>query len=502
MVTAAFAIVASQSVFIDTKTPIAGASVGPKFLSHGWELGQMVNYLGSMDQVLIAASSHLSPTIVRVGGISGDWYKYVGFDSSEVSWWPSSDYNLTLPMFKTLTAFFGATNMSLFFTLNELFGRNCSEPIPDCPQCPPEWCENEWDMSNVRAFLQRVHDDPSVMNGVAPMFELGNELRGHEAAANTTQDIIRLGALIQSIWSDKPSADRPQLWGPSTDACSDTGQMEIMMNITGALGVTGYSFHSYPFGGSPRDNITARLLNSTWLRSGVLTGSNASGCIDTWVLPGGPRDGGLGLWVTETSSSWNTTLPSPGQNAFAEGFFTLANWGALSAKGIATTMRWAFAESSPFAMFSRNATRWEVAHDFWLFVAMRRALGLGDSNVLAVSGDAASGAILHAYCASNNNGTVIVTAVNVQATTVEINLGGITTLPRKEWIFTAPAGNLSSIAPWLNGGDVALRVTDAGGLPDNFAPAWVDASGISVLTLPPLSQSIFELVQANGAACM
>ena len=296
-----FVAVGSQSVIIDTLTPIA--SIGPHFLSHGWEMGQMVNYLESMsDPVLIATSSHLSPTIVRVGGISGDWYRYIGFDGSdvtnrEVGWWPSSDFNFTVPMFQTLTAFFAATNMSLFFTLNELYGRNCSDPIPGCPQCPPEWCEGAWDMSNVRSFLQRVHDDPGVMNGVSPLFELGNELRGHEAAANTTKDIIGLGALIQSIWSDKPSAERPQFWAPSTDACSDPGQMGIMKNITGALGVTGFSFHSYPFGGSPNDNITERLLNSTWLRNGVLSGSNATGCIDTWASPGGPKDGGLGLWV-------------------------------------------------------------------------------------------------------------------------------------------------------------------------------------------------------------
>ena len=503
-----FATVASAQVLIDTSTPPIN-SVGNSFLSHGWEMGQMYNYLGDMaEPVFILAASKLSPTIVRVGGISADFYQYIGFSSSTSKavgaplssgsgWWPDSDFNLTIENVRTLTGFLAAANLSILFTLNEMYGRNCSEPVPDCPTCPNEWCDGPWNMSNVEAFLHGVHDDASIFSGVPLMFEVGNELRGHEFAQNTTADVKALASLIQTIWADVPASKRPPLWAPSTDACSDPEQIAIMNNLTGAPGVTGFSFHSYPGGGN---NVSSKILNETWLRYGVLAGSDANDCIDAWKVPGGPRDNGLGLWVTETSSSWSTTLPPPAQNSFIEGFFSLANWGAFANAGVGTTMRWSFAEQSPFALFSKNGTRWEVAADYWLYVCMRRALGVGTSAVLPVTGDELTGALVHAYCSSNQNGTVIITAVNVHSYSISFNLN-VPTLPRAEWIFTASAG-LASFAPVLNGDTASpLQTTDEGDLPSNFISRQIDIGGDAVILLPPLSQSIIELIGADASAC-
>lgn len=75
-------------------------------------------------------------------------------------------------------------------------------------------------MTNVKAFLQRLHD-LKLVGGKSPLyaFEVGNELVSHEYARNTTEDMIALASLIQDIWSDVPVGDRPGLYGPSTDAC-------------------------------------------------------------------------------------------------------------------------------------------------------------------------------------------------------------------------------------------------------------------------------------------
>lgn len=510
--------VVSATVTATIQTTKIVSTIPAAFASFGWEMDGMIGLLSTMaDPRFAATAKHLAPAIIRVGGITGDWVRYVNLtgeatDTSYAStrnaelsgYWPTSEGNLSLAMFKTLYDFVAAADLKMLFMLNELHGRNCQLPTPGCPACDHAWCEGAWDTSNVRDFLQTLHD-AGMVGGEGPLyaFELGNELISHLDPITNVEDIVEAAGIIQSIWSDVPVSKRPGLYAPSTDVCSSPAQLEIMRNITNVSGVSGFTFHGYPGqSGTGSNNLTSLLLNSTWLRQGIMTGSDAVGCISAWDA--GPRAAGLELLLTESSSSWAVNLPPPAQNSFLHTFFTVAELGQYSMTGVGLVARWAFSEGSPFATIRKNdaADRFDVAADYWIILAQKATSGSG---VLAASVPDDSGVLVYAVCGVAGAGAVTVSAVNPGASPVTLSLvtgdgSRIAQAPRTEWVFTAPSGNLSSLAPSLNGGP-PLVMNDDASLPSAFAPATVMAGGADIV-LPPFSASYFTLTNANAAACL
>lgn len=486
------------------------AQHGAKFASLGWEAQVCLNeYLvpGALtDARFVRAASGLAPATVRIGGITGDWLRYVSSSPAfplpsppTAGYWPSAPENFTYAQFDTMLGFFAATNLSLMFMLSELYGRNCSAPVPGCASCAPNWCVGDWDTSNVRAFVQHIHDAGLfIPGGTGPLasFELGNELVGHLPADVNVADITQMAAILDAVWADTPDALRPSLYAPSTDACSPA-QLEIMANITRLARVKGFSYHAYPGeSGLGPDALPSILLNSTWLRSEILRASGSYLCLDAWNA--GPRAAGLELLVTESSSSWNLPLPAPAQNSFLNGFFTIAELGQYAQTGVSLVARWAFAEPSPFGTLIYNATaaQWDAAHDYFLLAAYKRVVG---GAVLAASGDAATDALVYAYCGQARNGSVVITASNPG--TADVGLAfAVPAAPRLEYVFTAPGGNLSATTPILNGDAAApLRLAADGSMP--AMPAAYVAAGATV-TVPARSQALFVLLDAALPACM
>lgn len=561
---------AALDITIDLRSTIATSS--PLLSSFGWEAWQMLDSLHEIsDPRSEAIAGHLSPSVIRVGGITADWFRYVldsGLDSSTDElvgrtvigneqhlvggFWPTAPENITLSQFYNLTAFMKRSNLSLLFDLNELFGRNCNTTKPGCPSCN-DWCGSSptfpgWDTSNVRDFLQRLHDDKMAGgNNSLFGFELGNELAGHLDPAENTADILALSEMIHSIWSDVSESERPIFVAPSTDDCYDNyGQTsQIMKNVSKA--VDAFSFHAYPAGDG--HDLVSLLTNASWLRTGILTGSNAQQCLDDWNNVG-PREDGMGLWVTEASSSWNwqgSTDPpwppgQPGQNSFMHGFFTLSELGTYAKLGVPVVARWAFALGGSFGLLSYAPSpidRFDVAADFWVILAQKRLMGEG---VLSVSGDdvADSNVLAFAQCTSlsalenehydisrmrkagsglrvrellsikstgNVNGSITIMAVNVGTEPSSLSLlaagvgaGNIATTPRLEYIFTAQDGDIGSLSSLLNDDTTPLRVLPDGSLP-SLTARYVDVGGAADLTLPPLSQAFFVLLNAGASAC-
>lgn len=162
-------------------------------------------------------------------------------------------------------------------------------------------------------------------------------------------------------------------------------------------------------------------------------------------------------------------------------------------------------DGSPFALLALNATRgsWDAAADYFVLHAYLKTVGSG---VLAVSGAEASDAVLvFAHCAAApfaGNGSVTVFAINVSEEPQDLDVSGVSaTVPRVEYVLTAPGGDLSSFTPVLNADSAALRLNDDGSLPP-FAGAFVAAGGAAPLTLPPRSQGFFVLLDAGAPACM
>lgn len=190
MASSAVAVSGSQSPLSIT---IGGsiAQLSPLLVSHGWEAWQALDALHKMlDPRASTIASHMSPGIVRLGGITADWLQYTFDDAIEApadttsfddaievpadttssgllgGFWPLYDRNLSYAALRNLTAFCARANLSMLLDLNELFGRNCNTTKPTCASCgswcglPPEF--PSWDTSNVRALLQRLHDDGAV----------------------------------------------------------------------------------------------------------------------------------------------------------------------------------------------------------------------------------------------------------------------------------------------------------------------------------------------------
>ena len=402
---------ATSQVSVSIETSKLISKMSPTFVSFGWEMDGMIGCLPYLsDTRFRKIASHLSPAIIRVGGITGDFVKYteIPANSSNIAnivntavtphasnkstnsahemhrnslgYWPTTEKNLTMAMFSELTDFMAASNLSLLFMLNELHGRDCHTANPGPAPVPgPKnvWCSGDWDPSNMETFLQYLHDTKQV-GASAPTyaFELGNELITHMSAKTNVEDIKKAAGIIQSIWADTPPEQRPGLYAPSTDACRVQEQMQIMQNITGVPGVAGFTFHAYPGGGTypggPPFNLTKLILDPDWLGNLFVAPQQPSqNCLDTWngkttTFPpihdhssnlSSPRSSGLQLLLTESSSSYTWDLPPPAQDSFLHTLFTVAELGQYASTGVGLVARWAFSENTPFATIRVRETR-------------------------------------------------------------------------------------------------------------------------------------------------
>lgn len=111
-------------------TVVVGAPVNriaATFAGFGWEFGQMMGYREDMaDPAYIACAANLAPSIVRVGGISADFYQYppprLDRSSASLGWWPTRASNFTAADLQTLLGFFKASGNTLMLTLSEFYG--------------------------------------------------------------------------------------------------------------------------------------------------------------------------------------------------------------------------------------------------------------------------------------------------------------------------------------------------------------------------------------------
>jgi Glycosyl hydrolase family 79, N-terminal domain len=501
-------IVVGMSVEVDLAS---STTVSPYFLGAGWEMYSFLQYYyhGNLTSpVWINIASHLAPGVVRVGGITADWVKYVttpvaGRHRVESSitdppYWPTTEANLTVngagSMFQELLNFFNSAKLHFVFDLNELHGRNCHTGANNAT------CVGAWDVSNLIEFLRFVRDNNWYDGGQQSQllgFELGNELVSHLSPASNIVDIHTLRALVNDIWSDSPFGV-PLIVGPSTDTCRDSaGTFDIMQAVSNALDA--FTFHSYP--GQDGSAILHQLNNVTWLRTNILMDdlhANASGCIDYWQTN---IDGktNMGLWVTESNVGYATD-PVVSYKSFLNGNWYLSALGQYATTGVSVFARWAFAEETPFALTYYNSTRqgWDVAADYFLAVLHKRVAGERVLKLTSVPYD--SPALVYGYCSRGfNNGSITLVAVNPSDSAVPVTLlpSSIAVSPRLEYVITAPGGNYNTTTPSLNGGP-GMRIGLDGSLP-SMDPVYISNSP---LMLQPNSQSFLVLINANMDLCV
>ena len=161
--------------------------------------------------------------------------------------------------------------------------------------------------------------------------------------------------------------------------------------------------------------------------------------------------------------------------------------------------RWSFSESTPFATIRNvwdpqtKTSNYRLAADYWVLLIHKATVG---RNVLSTDVPKDSPVLAYASCGKHGNGSVVISISNPSNTAVTLGLD-LPHTPRFEYVLTAPSGNLSSVAPVLNGG-AQLELSTRGELPDAFAPAFV---GDGTITVPAHACGFFVLLEAGAVAC-
>ena len=163
--------------------------------------GQMRDW---QDPRLIRAASHLSPAVIRVGGITADFVQYTPDDHPTgrptepappralpmpmgrtakrpmKGFWPTGpEGNLSIGFLGNLTDFFAAANLSLMLDLNELHGRDCHTVKPGCPSANPG-CHVRASPRRYCCWFPRRHQRASYLHRVN--LDWGEQVGGTECA--------------------------------------------------------------------------------------------------------------------------------------------------------------------------------------------------------------------------------------------------------------------------------------------------------------------------------
>jgi hypothetical protein len=462
------------------------------FLGFGVEMDSWLDGVSEQkwaDPVFRTAASHLAPYKLRVGGITGDWVRYVGFPNGTTSasatsglrGWPSQEKDFTPMHWLELREFAHVTGAQVVFMLNELHGRDC--------QNDEQRCSGEWDTTNLATFLQAIRGDYG--NWLAG-FELGNELTAtsyktgeHLTNQETIDDMSELSKVVQSIF---PSP--PVLAAPSTDFCRD-GQPEQYLQGTKEV-LNAYSFHSYP--GTDGTGMPEKLLDLTWLKTGLLESdahANVGACVSAAAYHNKTA------YLTESNSmyAWQDCSSQVGtigisclMKGFTNGFWYVASLGQFAEKGVQLHTRWCLSEyvGSPFPTIFRDPTSRDitVATDYWVAVLHKRLMG---SRVLKATLSDENAGLVYASCTAGVSGGVTIMYANPSSNTLTLS-------PPGGWSsheLYALTGEGSMIR--LNGDP--LELTAEGGLPPMHPPSFKGN-----VQLPPLSYG-FVVFKVGVSVC-
>ena len=322
------------------------------FVAHGWEpVTATQAFEHFADPAFARAFGHLRGQTVRFGGISADFLAYfVDANVAPACRWSdlvpffAQDCDFPTGSFDHLLDFLLGAGVKLLFDLNQLSGRNCTQPGPK-PWQPAQWCGDSpapWDTAPVRALLTHVRSRG--LEGLVG-FELGNELHKppHISPETATKDIGTLALIFAEIWSGE--TEPPVLYAHGTNDCPSRNSSDTMAALQAVSSRSGFSAHSYPGGGSghahmwwEKYDLTTYLLDVHWLREETL--SEVANCLAAWN--DGPRAAGVTMAITEGAATYGNgwAAGAPQTNAFIHGFFTIAQLGQFAREGISMVARW------------------------------------------------------------------------------------------------------------------------------------------------------------------
>jgi hypothetical protein len=244
---------------VDTKTLVG--NVAPEYVSFNLDTSSLGGFNLSVSSTLATLAGALAPAHLRVGGTQGDYEVYTfgaykHFDCSQPPS-PMTAYRcktLSEEQFGGLLDFAAATNSTLLFGLNDMFGRP-TKTKPEQKLCGADGkgpCP-AGNLSNAEALLRwAVAQHPRKLWGV----ELGNELNsclnGKAGATAQADDFAALATLVEEVWAGQAGSDAPVLVGPDTHSAAeyqDSGLQWFDTFIERSLShgdhVKAFTFHMY-----------------------------------------------------------------------------------------------------------------------------------------------------------------------------------------------------------------------------------------------------------------
>lgn len=511
----------------------------PSFLAYGWEPYTATGSFAYFnDDYFQNAMSHLSGA-VRFGGITADMLEYI--DDTTVSDqckyighenFDGYECPFSTGSFDALLNFLSDAGLQLMFDFNEITGRDCTLPGPK-PWQPAQYCGDNpapWNTTNLKMFLEHIRD----LNRDADMvgFELGNELfqPPHLTQDTAALDIATFSQLVEEVWTPA-NRTSPEIFAPGTNNCKQTNHSGIFEAVDSYI--QGFSFHNYPEGdGVDTDDETKHdpettVLNSTWLRYGAVETPQL--CLDVWVDEG-YKASGMKTAITETNANTG--------GGFGEGFFTVSILGQMAELGVSMVAHWSLtAIIKPGVGTNSDGDSihtYTVDSDYFLNIFYAMTMG---PEVLSVTGDEDSDVLVYAHCSApseedntvkskkgikkkikNKNtdllqgqGSVTLMVANPSSEAVTLTVD-YPSLPRLEYVLTAPDYDITSATPVLNGNtEEPLVLSSDGSLPPMNGRLCTEIGSeidnseeecSETITVPPMSQSFFVLQGAKVPACM
>lgn len=486
---------AQAVVTISVNTQVAISKTAPEFVSSNfdwhtnqeefpaWAYNTSIVNVDLNDPSLLDLATHFGRSqgsYIRVGGSEGDVAIYELPGQPCPQNFTDAGMCLTLARWDAINAWAIASGMRIAFGLNCMWQR----PSNSAPQ----------DLSFIEGFLAYTAQrrNYTALAG----FEYGNEKTMLDPTVYG-QDFIRVRALITKYWGDLPPQQRPILIGPDANIENlEPGWRKwfaaFWKTVGPAAAINASTVHMYVgYGLNPQ--LPQQAWNATFLAqmrgwaADVASLARASGLSSD-----------VQLWVGETALAWHSGRNGT-TDAFASGPWTLIQLGSIAAEGFSVQCR----QTLRGGYYSLIDPPTNKPNPDYFTSLMHKTLAGGDRGVLSASvqGDDAGSVFAFAYCAAPGAGApagaVTLVYVNLSprgSPAISVQLGGVLSSPRQEYVLTADSDSARVMA--LNGAN--LTYAGPGTLPA-FTPLNVNDG--SALSLPARSYGFVVFPQAGAPAC-
>eukprot|EP01052_Picozoa_sp_SAG31_P019099 SAG31_NODE_1381_length_8580_cov_5.632590_1_plen_676_part_00 len=297
------------------------------------------------DPLLLALTSRLNGSLLRIGGSPADFMLYDVFEGAcspanlnktqpaDGSFQPNKRYFcpiwdqvpgqcLTMQRWDVINEFALASGLLIAFDLNGCYGR--------------EGPDTDMDFTMISGLFNRTARMAAAGASAVWGFQFTNEVYSQISPARFGKDMLALKAMLGEAWQQRaPGRPVPKLMGPDNGADDmSTAHLDGILSAGGAEAMIAATYHDYA------DNCADDYAATAALAGLVL---NAS-CLDLW-LAGSPdkflnttKTYGVELWLGEVALHASSGVNGL-TNVFASSLFYAHSLGQLARSGVGMMSR-------------------------------------------------------------------------------------------------------------------------------------------------------------------